>query len=221
VSAQDAGLKVGYVNANFPFGSTNVQPVALAMKGNGVNGFTASVDPNTALNLVTALRQAGVNLKVALLPTGYGGDLAQGGPGAQQAAQGVYFLSTFEPVEMHTPATQQFQSSLRAAGITTDPTYGEYSGYTSIAMLVDGLRAAGKSPTRAGLISALSGIKNFDAAGLFGGRTLDLSQRSGFVLGLDNCFYVTKLSGSTFQVVSGAAPICGTVIPGKTVSASS
>ena len=37
VSAQQAGLKAGYVNANFPFGSTNVQPVALAMKVAGVD----------------------------------------------------------------------------------------------------------------------------------------------------------------------------------------
>jgi hypothetical protein len=73
VSAQVAGLKVGYLNANFPFGSANVQPIALAKKSAGVDGFTATVDPNTGA-LATALRQAGDALKVALLPTGYGGD---------------------------------------------------------------------------------------------------------------------------------------------------
>ncbi len=122
VSAENAGLKAGYVNAQFSFGSTNVQPIALAMKSAGIDGVTASVDPNTGFALVTALRQVGVNLKVALLPTGYGGDLLQAGPGALQAAQNVYFLSSFEPMEMNTPGTQQFQTALKSIGITEDPT---------------------------------------------------------------------------------------------------
>ncbi len=221
ISAQEAGLKAGYVNANFPFGSTNVEPVALAMKAAGVNGFTASVDPNTGFALVTALRQAGVDLKVALLPTGYGGDLLQAGPTALQVAQGVDFLLPFEPIEMNTAATRQFQSDLKSVGITRDPTYAEYAGYTSIAMLVQGLQAAGSNPTQAALIKALGGITDFNAAGLFGSHKLNLGVRTGAAVGVDNCYWVTKLSGSTFQPISGASPICGTIIPGKTVSPSS
>jgi len=216
VSAQAAGLKVGYINANFPFGSTNVTPVALAMKAAGVNAITASVDPNTGFSLITALRLAGVNLKVALLPTGYGGDILQAGPGAIQAGQNVYFSSSFEPIEMHTAATAQFASALKAVGISSDPTYSEYAGYASIAMLIQGLKAAGTSPTHAALISALSGITRFDAAGLLGNRPLNVSQHQQ-----ELCSYMTKLSGSTFELVPGADPLCGTVIPGKTISASS
>ena len=105
----------------------------------GVDGMYASVDPNTGFALITALRQSGDNLKVALLPTGYGGDLQQAGPTAQQIAQNVSFISLFEPVELHTPATMQFQSDLKGVGVTGDPTYAEYAGYTSIALLVQGL----------------------------------------------------------------------------------
>jgi hypothetical protein len=179
------------------------------------------VDPNTAFALITALRQAGVNLKVALLPTGYGGDLLQAGPGALQSAQNVYFLSSFEPVEMGTPATRQLQSALRVIGVRTDPTFAEYAGYTSVALLVEGLNAAGPDPGRAALISALSGITHFNAAGLFGTHSVNMADRSTAAVGVDNCYWITKLSGSTFQLVPGADPICGTVIPGKTVSPSS
>jgi ABC-type branched-subunit amino acid transport system substrate-binding protein len=221
ISAQNAGLKAGYVNANFPFGSTNVQPVALAMKNAGVDAATASVDPNTGFALVSALRQAGVNLKVALLPTGYGGDLLQAGPGALQTAQNVYFLSSFEPMEMNTPATQQFQNALKAVGIKSDPTSAEYFAYTSIVMLVQALNAAGANASHAAIISALSGITKWDGAGLFGNRSIDLSQRQVAAVGVDNCLWITKLSGSTFQLVDGADPICGDLIPGKSVSPSS
>lgn len=221
VAAENAGLKKGYVDAQFAFGGTNVQPVALAMKTAGVDGVTAAVDPNTGFALITALRQAGVVLKAALLPTGYGGDLLQAGPGALQAAQNVFFLSSFEPIEMNTPGTQQFQNALKSVGITQDPTYAEYAGYTSIVLLVQALNAAGPSANHSAIINALSGITSWNGAGLFGTHSIDLSQRTVAAVGVDNCFWITKLSGSTFQLVDGEDPLCGTIIPGKTVSASS
>jgi hypothetical protein len=67
----------------------------------------------------------------------------------------------------------------------------------------------------------LSGIHHFTAGGLYGTHSLDINDRTGIVSGVDNCYWITQLSGSTFKLVSGADPICGTVIPGKTVSPSS
>lgn len=218
LSVEHAGLKVGYLNTNFTFGSTNVDPVALAMKSNGVNGVTATVDPNTGLLLVTALKQEGVDIKAALLPTGYGGDLIQAGPGALQSAQGVYFLSPFEPVEMHTAATTQFQHYLEAAGVSGDPTYAEYAGYASIVLLVQGLEAAGSHPTQASLMRGLSSLHDFNAAGLLGDHAIDMANRTPSAI--DNCDYITKLSGSKFDLVPGADPICGTIIAGETASSS-
>jgi ABC-type branched-subunit amino acid transport system substrate-binding protein len=219
-SAKAVGLKAGYVNANFPFGSTNVQPEAIAMKNAGVNGIYPVVDPSTGFALVTALRQAGAAPKVALLPTGFGGDLLQAGPGALQQAQNVYFTLQFEPVEMQTAATKQFSSDLKAAGITVEPSLGTYYGYTSIGLLAQGLKAAGPHPSQAGLITALSNIHNWDALGLWGGRTLDINNRSGLSTSAGNCVWVTKLVGNGFQVVPGAEPICGNLLP-ITVSPSS
>lgn len=221
VSAQQAGLKVGYLNASFPFGSTNVAPEVLAMKSAGVNGFTATVDPNTGFSLISGLRQAGVSIKAALLPTGYGGDLLQAGPGALQSGQGVYFSLSFEPIEMHTAATEEFAAALKSAGVTGEPTYAEYAGYTSVGLLLDALKATGPNPTHAALITALNGVKGFDALGLLGTHNFDMNNRAGTATGIDSCLYVTKLSGSSFELVPGADPICGSVIPGKTVSASS
>ena len=218
IAAQHVGLKAGYTNAKFQFGSTNVQPIALAMKQAGIDGMTASVDPNTGFALVTALRQAGVDLKVALLPTGYGGDLTEAGPGAVKAAQNVYFFVGEEPVEMKTAATKQFVSDLKAAGITSEPTYAEYNGYLSAGLLVRALKSAGSNPSEASIITALSGIHNYDGLGLWGGRTSDPNDRTNTIAGVDNCLWFTKLVGNTFEVVKGAAPLCGTEIKGAKVS---
>lgn len=177
-SAKSVGLKVGYLNANFPFGSTNVAPVALAMKAAGVDGFTATTDPNTAFALITALRQSGADIKVALLATGYGGDLLQAGPGALKAAQNVYFSLGYEPIEMQTAGTKQFSSDLKAAGVSAIPSVAAYNGYASVGLLVRALKASGGSTSSSAIISALSNIHDWNALGLFGSHKLDLSDRS-------------------------------------------
>jgi ABC-type branched-subunit amino acid transport system substrate-binding protein len=219
-SARDAGLKVGYLNANFPYGSTNVAPEVIAMKNAGVDSLVATTVPNTALALISGLRQSGVNLKASLLPTGYGGDILSAGAGAVQAAQGVDFELTFEPVEVHDAATQQFQNDLKAVGVTSDPTYFEYAGYTSVGLFVEGLQRAGSNPTEASITAALQGIHNWNALGLYGGRTLDINNRANPELSPGgSCTWVVKLVGTTFQLVPGADPICGTYT-GQTVSGS-
>lgn len=218
VSAQAVGLKVGYINAKFPFGSTNVQPVALAMKNAGVEGLTTATDPNTAYALVGALKNIGHTPKAVVLASGYGVDTLQAGPGALKNAQNVYYTTVWEPVEMNTPATRQFQSDLKAAGFTDVPSLAIYGGYLSVVLLVRGLKAAG-STDHAALISALSNIHDWDAAGLFGnGKTMDINDRDNIITGAGNCEYATKLVGKRFELVKGADPICGKDT-GKTVAA--
>jgi ABC-type branched-subunit amino acid transport system substrate-binding protein len=214
--AESVGLKVGYINTSFPLGGTNVGPVVLAMKAAGINGFVAPLAPNTALAAIVALRQQGVNLKGAFLYNGYGGDLIQAGPGALQDAQGVYFGNEFEPFEMNTPATQQFHSALVAgAGVTGDPTFAEFAGYGSLDILVTGLKAAGSNPTAASLITALNGVHNYNPAGLFGSHHWDLNNRIALPGGVDDCAWLTRLNGSSFELVPGGDPICGQTVPGK------
>jgi branched-chain amino acid transport system substrate-binding protein len=88
-------------------------------------------------------------------------------------------------------------------------------------LLLEALKTTGPNPTHAGLITALNDVKGFNAAGLFGSQSFDLGNRTNTATGVGPCLYVTKLSGSTFQLVPGADPICGSEIPGKSVSASS
>ncbi len=220
-SGKAAGLKNGYLNSTFPFGGTDTAPVVLGMKSAGVDGFTATTDPNTAFSLVTGLRQAGANVKVAILATGYGGDLLQAGPGALNSAQNVYFSLGYEPIEMNDAATKQFSSDLKAAGVSGAPTFAEYNGYLSVGLLVRGLKAANGSTKSADVITALSGIHDWDALGLFGTHKLDINDRENIIGGADNCLWITKLEGSKFTLVKDATPICGKEIPGVTVSPSS
>jgi branched-chain amino acid transport system substrate-binding protein len=136
-----------------------------------------------------------------------------------QSAQGLYFATTYEPLEMHTAATQRFQNALKTyAGVTRDPTYAEYAGYVAVDAFVTGLKAAGSNPTQASYINTMLGITNYNAAGLWDGHSTSfaLSDR-GQAEGADNCLWIVQYQGSVFKLVSGADPICGSVIPGKKV----
>lgn len=221
-AAQYEGLKVGYLNPNLPYGTTNVGPIALAMKAAGVNAVIPVLDQTTAFSLLEALNQQGVTPKVALLATGGGGDLFDGGPAAERAAQGVYFLSPWEPPVMHTAAVQRFENALKTyAGITSEPTQGEYNGYISVDLFVTGLKAAGAHPTQSSLINTMLGIRSYNDAGLFGSHSIGFAMdQRGKVAGADNCTWITQFVGSDFRLVPGMEPICGSVIPGKTVSGS-
>jgi branched-chain amino acid transport system substrate-binding protein len=219
ISAQLAGIKVGYLNANFPFGGTNVGPAALAIKAAGSDGLITSIEQNTEFALVDALHNEGAPVKVVLNATGYGADLAGGGPGATRIAQGQYFLTAYEPMEMNTPATQKAAADMKKyGGITDDPTFGQYQGYMSIAALVQGLKAAGSHPTQASFINAMNKITNFRGLGLYGNHSIDFSLANrGKVEGADDCDWITQYSGSSFHLVAGMEPICGITVPGRKV----
>lgn len=217
-SAQLAGINVGFLDTNLPFGDTNMTPIALQMKAKGVDGMYTGVVSSTSFALAQALQQQNVKFK-ALMVTGYGGDLSGGGAGATQIAQGMYFLVGYEPVEMHTAATQKLVNALaQYANVTTEPTLSEYLGYTAIDGLVVGLKAAGANPTHASLINAMLGITNYAAAGLWGGKTVSMAMASrGQTAGAGNCTWIAQYSGTSFHLVPGLDPVCGKAVPGKSV----
>ena len=220
VAAPTLGLRVGYVNPGLPFGTTDVGPVVLAMKSAGVNALLPEIDQATAFVILEGLQQQGVKIKAAVLATGGGGDLFNGGPAAERAAQGVYFNSPWEPVVMHTAATTKFQDALKTyAGVNGEPTQGEYNGYTSVDAFVTGLKAAGANPTQQQFINAMLGIRSYTDAGLFGTHTIGFAMdQRGKSAGADDCSWITQFSGTDFHTIPGLDPICGTILPGKTVS---
>ena len=213
-SAEKEGIKTGYLNVEFPFGSTNVEPVALAMKDAGVNGFTAATDPNTSYAAISALEDLGVHLKASLLGSGYG---VLGEP---KAIDGATFENPFEVMEQNTPATKQFAVDLKSAGVKGLPTQAAYDGYESVGLLLQGLKGAGSDPTSASLLSSLSKIHSWNALGMWGGRTMDINNRTTIVSNVDNCLWMAKYTGKGFALVPGADPICGKPVPGVTIPAS-
>ncbi len=208
-AVKQAGLKIGFLDTNLPFGTTDVGPTAIHLKQAGVNALYPGVTQETSLALVKALRNEGLNVK-ALLPTGYGGDLTSGGRGASQDAQGVYFANVYEPVELHTAATERFVSALRTAAGTAVPTLSEYLGYLSVDALVTGLKATGPNPAASRFIDSMLKVTNYGAQGLVGDHTISFAMADrAKTAGADNCLWITRYSGTTFSPVDGLGPACG------------
>jgi branched-chain amino acid transport system substrate-binding protein len=201
-SCASQGLKSGHV-AQVSFGSTDMAPVALAMKSAGVDGIFMGTVPNTGFALAAALRQAGVKPKAFVLATGYGGDLLSSAA-AVTAAQGFQFSSTGQPVEMNTPATQTLAKNLAAAGESQTPTYAEQNAYISVAAFVAGLKAAGTNPTKKQFMSSMRAVKGFDADGLLAPEKIDFSNYAPTA----TCSWILTLEGKKF-VPEPNIPFCG------------
>ena len=217
-AAQLAGLKVGYMNTTIGLTDTNMAPTAIAMKNAHVDTIYPGVATATSFALIQALENLGLHagdggFKV-LLPAGYGGDLSGGGAGASQAAQNAYFTTVYEPAEMQTAATERLAAALKTyAGWNGDPTEDQYFGYLSIDALVQGLKAASENASPAQFMTAMLGIHDYAAQGLAGGHTISFAfEGRGTVTGYGNCTWVVQYQGTSFHLINGLDPVCGTTL---------
>jgi branched-chain amino acid transport system substrate-binding protein len=201
-SCEAAGLKGAYLNTQFPFGSTNIQPIALAMKAAGVDGLYLPTVPSTSFALIVTLELMGVHLKASLLPTGYGGDILAS-KAAVQAGQGIDFEPIGAPAEADTAGTIQRALALAKVGVKTDPTFAEQEAWLTLSAFAAGLKAAGTNPTRQSFMAAMNKITNFTAGGLL---TPPVNFRD--YTPTNGCLYVVKLTGSKFVELPGM-PMCG------------
>ncbi|HVW43574.1 MAG TPA: ABC transporter substrate-binding protein [Amycolatopsis sp.] len=215
-SCEAAGLKNGYLNTQVSGGSTDVGTAAQAMKQAGIDGLYLPVVPSTAFALVAALKQAGMQLKVVLMSTGYGSDLLAS-PATVQAAQGFLFQSVGQPVEAGTPATQRQQAALAKVGVTASPTFAEQEAYIAGAVIVAGLNAAGPNATQKSMADALRKVDDFDADGLLAPGKVDFSDFTQVPAGAGSagCIFAARVQGDKFVTVSGL-PLCGGAVPGVT-----
>jgi len=204
-SCESQGIADGFVD-NVSFGSTDMAPVALAMKQKGVDGIQMNTVPNTGFALAAALRQQGVKPKAFVLATGYGGDLLSSSS-AVAGAQGFQFSSTGQPVEMNTPATQTLVKNLAAVGENRTPTFAEQTAYISMAGVVRGLKDAGAGASQAAFLTAMKKVNDFDADGLLAPEKINFGSHDP----AQSCSWLVTLTGTKFVPLPNI-PFCGTKV---------
>lgn len=211
------GIKMSYENLSVPFGAVDFTSYGLAMKQAGVDGAACSCVQSSNIAMAVAAKQAGINLKAALMFSGADSSLFDNST-ATAAAQGTYWPTTIVPIDQHTAATNTFVSNLQKYDPSYKggyPSYGLTGSYLSAALMAEGLKVAGQNPTRQSFIANLTKVTSWDADGL-------LPAPVGFDhFGHANptlCGYITKVVGNQFVTINGGKPFCGTAIPNSNVS---
>jgi branched-chain amino acid transport system substrate-binding protein len=211
-AATSIGLTKGYINTTLPFGSVAAAPLALSLKSAKVDSVYMPLDDDTNFAILTAVKQAGVSLKVAISATGYGQALLNDAP-ALPDAQGTYFSPPGEPVELKTTATKAFQAALsKYSHFSGVPGFDAYEGWAGVDLMIKGLQLAGKNPTRSSFMNKLHQVTDYNVNGLFAPANLTLKQFGKAPA--KTCGWFTQLRGKKFVPVPNTAkPMCGKLVP--------
>lgn len=69
------------------------------------------------------------------------------------------------PFSAKQPITREYLAAVQRSGADNKPNYSSMEGYVAAKVFVEGLRRAGKGPTRDSLITGLESMQNFDMGG--------------------------------------------------------
>jgi len=209
--AQAQGLKGVYLNNTLDFGSTDIGPVVLGVKNSGADGLYLPLDANTNFAIVQGLQQNGVKMKSNVLATGYSQALLDQ-PIAQTITKNDVMFTGYRPVELGGPAVKKFQANLKKyAGITGVPDYGTYTAYIICDLAIQGLQAAGKTPTRQSFVDGVRSLGQYDAAGLTC-APIDVSTASFGKVGKTSCTWFVAVENGKFKVLNGGKPVTGKLV---------
>jgi branched-chain amino acid transport system substrate-binding protein len=216
-SAKAVGLKAGYLDNSLAFGSTDVGPIVQKIKASGTDALLVPVVQSTGYALIKGLQQAGVKMKSVILSTGYGQEVLND-PATRDASKGVDFATIVAPVETGKPGAIKMQNALtKYAGVQGIPTFGEYIGWITADLFISGLKQAGADASSLEFITKLR-QSTWDGAGLMTPTNFsDIKPTSG---GLDQggCINIVRFDGQKFVPQTDAAPVCGTVVKGVSIS---
>jgi branched-chain amino acid transport system substrate-binding protein len=218
ISFTHAGGNVGILDTSVPYGSVDFTSAALAAKSKNVNAVYAGMGNSQNFALATAFKQAGVKLKAVLFPTGYEADVIH--TPAWQQLQGMYFTAEFRPTVLPDAATRQLVSALQKyehRSPSNFPTYVVDEAWVGADLMIKGLELAGRNPTHASVITALRGIKSYNANGLLP-QSINFSTIFGHNLP-KQCAWYMKAEKNGFVPVS-TQPVCGTYIAGTATAQS-
>jgi len=206
-----AGMQAVYTNTTVDFGSSDVSPLVLGIKNSGADAVYLPMAAATNIAVVQGLKQAGVKMKANIIATGYGQELLDSPAASTFGPEDLFFLQT-KPVAINDAATKKFQADLKKySDYTGVPSYGQYQGYLAGDLLVAGLEAAGKNPTRDSFIQGLRGIGKWNGADLTC-QPIDISLENFGKQPKQNCAYYSNVKDGKFVNAFGGKPIIGKLV---------
>jgi branched-chain amino acid transport system substrate-binding protein len=167
-----------------------------------------------SLGLVTALKNAGVNLKSSFVQGGYGQALLENAP-ALSAAQGLTVAAGYAPWSLDLPGVKKMKDALKtyAGWDKPYPAAGFQWGWFTADTAITGLKAAGAKPTGESFVKALRTVTSDNHNGLT--CPVDYSKFGAYSQQFPgNCTWMVKVTGKEFVSVTGNDPVKIVLIPG-------
>ena len=217
-SFKHAGGQAPVVDTSLPYGSVNFGSLALVARQHHVDAIFPAMQDSSNFALAQALEQAGVHLKAAVYLSGLGPAVVHSP--AWGSLQGGYFGSIFRPFSLPDTGTRQMRGALERYAHWSPsqfPTLYQYESWAGADLMIKGLQLAGRDPSRAKVITALRGVKAYDANGLLP-HPLDYATTFGHDPP-QQCIWVLQAEKNGF-VPTQSQPFCGTDIPGTSVASS-
>ncbi|MCL9762193.1 ABC transporter substrate-binding protein [Frankia sp. AiPa1] len=208
-SARAAGMRVA-ATLLVPPGELDADSFTEQIRSANADSILAFVPAPMFYEIAIAVRNAGLGLTAVLgNQSAYSqAELAAAGT----KAAGVYTFVDYTPFEVNSPAHQRFRAALGAyapqAATVVDG--NALIGWISADLLLNGIGAAGRCPTRATVLAALRHLTRYDAGGLLL-SPIDPSKGLGAATACYDYLRVNK-DGTTFAPVN-TTPRCGRVVP--------
>jgi ABC-type branched-subunit amino acid transport system substrate-binding protein len=220
---KEAGKEVVYTNHNVSqTGTENYAADVLKLKEVGADAIGSQLPVSESVKLVTAARQAGLELKSisatgAIIDQSILDDAA-----TTKALEGASGNALWAPVSADFPGAKRMMKWLHKAGFEgTIPTFGAGGGYVLTDLAIEGLNQTGTETLQGGDMTAirsafldkLHAIDDYDARGaLASPDNLTLAAR-GKSDPSGDCLTFLKLKNGKFTVVN-KTPYCGKPVPG-------
>ncbi|MGF7235377.1 MAG: ABC transporter substrate-binding protein [Frankia sp.] len=204
-SLRAAGISTTMINAEPTI--LDVPTIVNEIKNSGADFITGIVDPTEFIQIAVAARASMPNLKILSL-IGY--DPGIFAVGKQLA--GMSISVSYVPFEHPVPAHQVFLNAMAQYAPQQQPAANEVAliGWADADLMLRGLQAAGRCPTRQSFITNLRAVPSYDAGGLLASP---VNMRTIFGH-LSTCYSMVQISpdGRRFVPV-GSGPTCGQPIP--------
>ncbi len=149
--------------ADEPQGTHDATSTALRIKNSGADGAILVGYIDGAISIMQALKQQGVTLKgVSIVGLSDPASL-KAANGALDGALGTNYGTV--PIGVPRPAVRTFTNAMKAVGLNPYNSAAP-QGYVGADLLIAGLKAAGKCPTRQSFIDGLRNVTAWDGSGL-------------------------------------------------------
>jgi len=159
------GPKVALVDKSFAFGfsANDISGAVQAIKDQGVDFVSTCMDLQGEVNLQKALQASGVTGVKFYAPNGY---MASALKDFGSSIEGFTFAVRYLPFELASTNKEMtsFVKAMKAHGL--EPSENALTGWENAALLVAGIKAAGKNFTQQSVVAAVNNITDWSTNGI-------------------------------------------------------